>query len=241
MRVHIIIPARLDSTRFPGKLLKTIKGETLIGHICERAKQINADTITVATDNEKIKDVAESKGVNCFYMLKKFTSGTHRCSYVAKIRDYSMNDLVINIQADEYNFSIGAINTIIEYYKKAMNYEVITLISKTTSPIKYFEPNTVKVLVDKLNYATCFTRTPIPYFKERLTRYPMYSHVGIYAYPVELLYDYKNLEVSPYEEYENLEQLRFIYNNVDIKCIEINDESISINSPDDLKTTKVVA
>jgi|TARA_B100000287_G_C20527136_1_gene739324 3-deoxy-manno-octulosonate cytidylyltransferase (CMP-KDO synthetase) len=243
MKTHIIIPARLNSRRLPGKLLKKIKDKTLIEHVCQRAKKIKADNLTVATDDEQIRDIVESIGVNCFYIKKEFTCGTDRCSYVAKVRDYSKDDLVINIQADEYNFSIDGVNKIIEHYKKSDNpyitNEVTTLISKSNLSTKnLFDYDTVKVVFDKNNYATAFSRNNIPHFTERLMNYPFHSHIGIYAYKVGVLYDYEHYEESPYEKFESLEQLRFIWNDIKIKCIEIEDESISINSLDDLKRAR---
>lgn len=237
MKTRIIIPARLKSTRFPNKLVQVINGTSLIEHICTRAKKIKHDSLTVATDDLKIKKLVESHGINVWYSKKRYLNGTHRIASLCKELNFKKSDNIINIQGDEYNFPLKGVREIISHLTSSKTKHVYTLISKSKSKKSFNNSDIVKVILNKKNQALYFSRTPIPSNQNS----DHLVHIGIYGYKVSLLHDYLNLKISPYEQSESLEQLRFIWNEIPICCIKVSvNNSISINSPNDLKLAKGV-
>ena len=235
MKIRIVIPARFNSSRLPKKLIKKINSKTLIEHVLLRAKKIKSDTLIIATDSKIIEQIAKSSFIDCWYSKKKFLNGTDRISFLSKKLNYKKDDIVINIQADEFNFPLSGISKMINYMKKFPSIRVATLITRNKKRAMYEDKNVVKVLVDKDNYGLTFSRSLIPY------KSPTNSliHIGIYGYRVDALNMYPNLSICPYEKYEKLEQLRFLWNNIKIKCILAEkNKSISINSLKDLKVAR---
>ena len=235
MKTRIIIPARLKSTRFPDKLVQKINGTSLIEHICIRAKKIKYDSLIVATDDLKIKNLVENHRIDVWYSKKRYLNGTHRIASLCKDLKFKNSDNIINIQGDEFNFTIKGVREIISLLSLSKAKRVYTLISKSKSKKSFNNSDTVKVILNKKNEALYFSRTPIPYCQSN----EHFVHIGIYGYKVSLLHDYLNFKTSPYEKYESLEQLRFIWNEIPISCIKVPvNNSISINSPNDLKLAK---
>jgi len=236
MKTRIIIPARLKSSRFPNKLIKMINGKTLIEHVCLRAKKLKYDSLIVATDSLKIKDIIENIGIDVWYCQKKYSSGTERIAGLSSDLKFKKNDIIINIQGDEYNFPLSAVNKIIDHLKISKKRIVSTAIYMTKDKKIINNRDSVKVVTDKNNNALYFSRSLIPYNSDH-----EYSiHLGIYGYKVGLLEMYSSFIKSKFEKSESLEQLRFVYNNVPVHCIKIkNHNSISINSINDLKLIKV--
>ena len=235
MKTRIIIPARLKSSRFPNKLIKMINGKTLIEHVCLRAKKLKYDSLIVATDSLKIKDIIENIGIDVWYCQKKYSSGTERIAGLSSDLKFKKNDIIINIQGDEYNFPLSAVNKIIDHLKISKKRIVSTAIYMTKDKKIINNRDSVKVITDKNNNALYFSRSLIPYNSDH-----EYSiHLGIYGYKVGLLEMYSSFIKSKFEKSESLEQLRFVYNNVPVHCIKIkNHNSISINSINDLKLIK---
>ncbi len=237
MKNRIIIPARLKSTRFPNKLIKLINGTSLIEHICTRAKKIKHDSLIVATDDQKIKSIVDKLNIDVWFSKKKYINGTHRIAALSKDLKFNSNDNVINIQGDEYNFSLKGVKDIIANLSLSKNKYVYTLISRSFSKNSVYNSDVVKVVVNQNNQALYFSRTPIIYRKNN----EHIIHIGIYGYKASLLRDYLLFKRSPYEISESLEQLRFIWNEVPIYCINVSkNNSVSINSPNDLKLAKGV-
>ena len=235
MKTRIVIPARLKSSRFPNKLIKIINGKTLIEHVCLRAKKLKYDSLTVATDSLKIKDIIEGIGINVWYCQKKYSSGTERIAGLSSDLKFKKNDIIINIQGDEYNFPLNAVNKVINDLKISKKRIVSTIIYMTQDKKIINNKDSVKVVTDKNNNALYFSRSPIPYSSDH-----EYSiHLGIYGYKAGLLETYSSFIKSEFEKSESLEQLRFLYNNVPVHCMKIkNHNSISINSVNDLKLVK---
>jgi len=235
MKTRIIIPARLKSTRFPNKLIQLINNISLIEHICIRAKKIPCYSVIVATDDIKIKSLVEQHGIDVWFSKKKFLNGTHRIACLCKEYGFNKNDNIINIQGDEFNFSLKGVKDLITKLSSSKSKGIFTLISKSRSKEIFHNPDHVKVLIDKKGDALCFSRSPVPFSGSD----DHFIHIGIYGYKVSMLYSYLNFDKSPYEAYENLEQLRFIWNKTPIHCIKIKvNNSISINSVNDLKLAK---
>lgn len=235
MKTRIIIPARLKSSRFPNKLIKIINGKTLIEHVCLRAKKLKYDSLIVATDSLKIKDIIEKIGVNVWYCQKKYSSGTERIAGLSSDLKFKKNDIIVNIQGDEYNFPLSAVNKIINDLRLSKKRIVSTVIYTTHDKKIINNKDSVKVVTDKNNNALYFSRSLIPYNSD----HEYFVHLGIYGYKAGLLEEYSSLVKSGFEKSESLEQLRFVYNNVPVHCIKIKSHnSISINSVNDLKLVK---
>ena len=217
MKTRIVIPARLKSSRFPNKLIKIINGKTLIEHVCLRAKKLKYDSLIVATDSLKIKDIIENIGIDVWYCQKKYSSGTERIAGLSSDLKFKKNDIVINIQGDEYNFPLSAVNKIIDHLKISKKRIVSTAIYMTKDKKIINNRDSVKVVTDKNNNALYFSRSLIPYNSDH-----EYSiHLGIYGYKVGLLEMYSSFIKSKFEKSESLEQLRFVYNNVPVHCLKL--------------------
>ncbi|MBH44320.1 MAG: hypothetical protein CMD88_02545 [Gammaproteobacteria bacterium] len=235
MSIKIIIPARLNSSRLPRKIMRRIGNITLLEHIVNRAKKLKYTNLIVATDNNEVKNLVHSLDIECWYSSRKFDNGTHRIGYFTKIKKFNTTDIIINIQADEYNFSLSGVEKLINYLSKKSSHSVATLIYKDSNKKNYNNPNIVKAIVDNKNNALYFTRQKSPFSSSN----NFYTHIGIYGYKINALKKYSELERSNYENNEKLEQLRYIWNNIPIHCILLPiNKSVSINTIDDLNSLK---
>ena len=235
----IVIPAREKSTRLPNKLLIEVKGKPIIRWTVENCLKIkNVDNIVIATDSKKIMNSLKDLDIDIFLTPENIKSGSDRIAYVLKNID---DENIINVQGDEPLINPKDIERLADVLK---NEEVITLAYPIYKEEDFFNPNIVKVVLDKNNYALYFSRSPIPYprdvkFKDLSKNYKIYKHIGIYGYKKDVLYNFsKNLKHSPLEEIEKLEQLRFLYNGYKIKVIEAEKETIGIDTNEDLEKFK---
>jgi 3-deoxy-manno-octulosonate cytidylyltransferase (CMP-KDO synthetase) len=159
----VIIPARYDSTRFPGKLLSLLKGKPLVQHVYENSKGAHfIDDVIVATDSEEILEKVLSFGGRAVMTDKKHSSGTDRIAEVAASMDY---EVVVNVQADEPLIRPQMINDVILLLNDERA-SIGTLIKKITDPVEIIDPNVVKVVFDKDGFALYFSRSPIPYHRD---------------------------------------------------------------------------
>ena len=234
MKTRILIPARLESSRLPRKLLQKISNKTLIEHVCLRAKKIKCDSLIVLTDSKRIQKIVESCNVKCHYSKINYSNGTERIAHYCELKKYSPSDLIINIQADELNFPLNAINRIKNYFQGKKEVIVATIIYQLTNYSNLSDSNLVKVVKDKSDNAIYFSRSIIP-----SNSMNCFGHLGIYAYKVRILSKYRKFKKGIIEVEESLEQNRFLYNSIPIKCITIKShDSISINTKNDLKLAK---
>jgi len=232
MKTRIIIPARLKSKRFPSKLIKNFKGKSIIEHVCLHAKKLNYDSLIVATDSIEIKKLIDNLNIDTYLSKKQCSNGTERIADLCKKRNFNKNDIIINVQGDELNFPVTGVNKMINSLKKSKEEKMTTVIVESGNKKHYFNKDYVKVITDKNNNALCFSRSPLPFNSP--SNYLI--HLGLYGYKVSLLNKYLAFKKSTYENKENLEQLRFLFNNIQIECIKLKKHnSISINSPNDLK------
>ena len=125
MKTRIIIPARLKSTRFPNKLIKVFNGKSIIEHVALRAKKLNYDSLLIATDSLKIKKIVENIGIQVWFCDKEYSCGTERLSALSKDLNFKKNDIIINIQGDEYNFPLIAVKNIINDLKVSRKIEIV--------------------------------------------------------------------------------------------------------------------
>ena len=229
MKTIALIPARLESKRFPNKLIKKIDGIPIILKTYIAARNTNLfDDVFVVSGNDEIIKLIDSAGGNTFKSQKKHNSGTDRIAEAAiKIN----SDIIVNLQGDEPFFDKKAINRLIKSFNDK-NVEIVSLMTKFRSFDELSNPNNVKVIVDKNNNAIYFSRLPIPYGSKNLNDYN--RHIGIYAFKKQSLIEFSNLKRLSLEIIENLEGNRIIENSKKVKMVNINFHGISIDTPEDL-------
>lgn len=227
------IPARYGSTRFPGKALAIIKGKSMIEHVYRNASKSKLlGKVIVATDDKRIYNTVAGFGGNVEMTLSKHKSGTDRIGEIAK---WMVCDIVVNIQGDEPFINPDNIDAAINPLLKDKTLNVSTLCYKIKNKSEVTNPNAVKVVIDKNNYALYFSRNPIPYNRDKAEKVTYYKHIGLYVYRREFLLKVIRMKQTPAEKAEQLEQLRIIENGEKIKIVETKFESISIDTPEDLK------
>ena len=235
----IIIPARKGSTRLKNKLLLNVKNKPIIRWTVENCLLVDGvRKVIVATDSEDIKSVLEDiSDIEVVMTPSDLKTGSDRVAYVAKDLE---DEFIINVQGDEPLIPPQDIEKLIEELKNA---DVTTLVYTITSEEDFLNPNVVKVVVDKDNYALYFSRSPIPFYRDidfnRLKQeYPYLPlrHIGIYGYRKNVLLDFAyKLEHAPIEDIEKLEQLRLLYNGYNIKVVMASKNTIGIDTKEDFE------
>ena len=237
MNILGIIPARYNSSRFPGKPLSNIAGKIMIKRVYEQSSKA-IDDVVVATDDRRIFDAVINFGGNVVMTSKNHLNGTSRCVEALDIFSKQKNknyDIVINIQGDEPLISPVAINEIVELFFDK-NTEIGTLINETKYSAELLNPNRIKVVIDKNNRGIYFSRSLIPFVRnqENYSNTKFYSHIGVYAYRTDILRKIATLSPSMIEIAESLEQNRWIENGFYIKTQITNYHSIGVDAPEDV-------
>jgi len=262
MTAIVIIPARYDSTRFPGKPLAPLNGKPLIQHVYENSKKSKlAEDVIVATDSTPIFKAVAGFGGKAVMTSDKHTSGTDRIAEAVASLDY---DIIVNVQGDEPLIRPAMIDDVISLLddKKA---SIGTLMKKIENPEEIFDPNVVKVVCDKEGFAMYFSRAPIPFdrdkwkvkseelkvkneeskrkieletFNFQLSTFNFFKHLGIYSYRRDALLSFAKMEPVELEQTEKLEQLRALVNGLRIKVKETSFETIGVDTPQDLERVK---
>ena len=229
-KVVAVIPARYQSTRFPGKPLAVIAGKSMIQRVYEQVKQIsNIARVVVATDDERIfSAVKQFQGEAV--MTGDCSCGTERV-YEA-IKNYPC-DIVINVQGDEPLIKPEMINELVNVFADD-SVVMATLCKEITEIDDINDPNIVKVVRDKNADALYFSRYPIPFNRDKQSGVKYYKHIGIYGYKKEFLKKYVQTEKTLLEIAENLEQLRVLENGCKIKVKETIYDSIGVDTPEDI-------
>lgn len=230
-----VIPARYGSSRLEGKPLKDINGHTMIEWVYKRAKLSKLDEVIVATDDERIYQEVEKFGGKVMMTRKDHLNGTSRIAEVCeKQEDF---DVIINIQGDEPLIEKDMINSLIEAFEKEKDLKMGTLKYKLDSMEEIKNPNSVKVVTDKNDYAIYFSRSVIPYpRKENLDNY--YKHIGIYGYKRDFVLEYRDMAATPLETSESLEQLRVLENGYKIKVLETTHKIIGVDTEEELNKVR---
>ncbi|MDD5614284.1 MAG: 3-deoxy-manno-octulosonate cytidylyltransferase [Candidatus Omnitrophica bacterium] len=233
MEIAAVIPARLASERLPRKVLRLIKGKTLIRHVYERVKEAKTiSNVYVATSDQEIIDEVESFGGNFIKTVQKHDCGTSRVSEaITEIEA----QIVINVQADEPLISPQMLDSLSNHMINNENIEILTPVKKIEQKTDILDVNVVKVVFDKDNHAVYFSRLPIPYGGD-----VFYKHIGVYCFRRSFLMKYARLAESPLEEYERLEQLRFLWNGYKIAVFVTDYQAIGIDTEEDLKRVEEI-
>ncbi|SKC88476.1 3-deoxy-manno-octulosonate cytidylyltransferase [Ohtaekwangia koreensis] len=238
MRILGVIPARYASTRFPAKPLVDIAGKSMIQRVYEQVKKASGiSAVVVATDNTIIFDHVKSFGGDVCMTKESHVSGTDRCFEALSLQK-DIYDYVINIQGDEPFIQPSQIELLVSRLNGKT--EIATLIKAIDNATQLFNPNLVKVVISKLNEALYFSRATIPHLRnipeaEWLTKHTFYKHIGMYAYRADILQQLTILPVSSLEKAESLEQLRWLENGFKIMVAETAEETVGIDTPEDLK------
>lgn len=220
MSFTVVIPARYDSTRLPGKPLLDIDGKPMIQHVYERAVQSGAAEVVVATDDERIKSVVEGFGGIAMMTSAEHRSGTERLAEVVEQLALADDEVVVNVQGDEPQIPPQIIRQVAENLASQRNAPMATLAVSMEDVDEVFNPNAVKVVLDANGYALYFSRAPIPYNRTAFTQTQRADetlpegylrHIGIYAYRAGFVHRYAEWDSSPLEALESLEQLRVLW------------------------------
>jgi 3-deoxy-manno-octulosonate cytidylyltransferase (CMP-KDO synthetase) len=237
-KVVICIPARFGSTRFPGKILAELAGKPIVQWVYEKAQSSIADEIIIAADNSAVMDAVEKFGGKCVMTRPDHPSGTDRIREAIQKIDC---DIIINVQGDEPLIDVSTINMLIESLKNNPEIEMATVVVKADRKAVGKDPNAVKVVLNKDNSALYFSRSEVPYMREKKDDFPIYHHVGIYAFRRDILERFVALPPSDLEKCEKLEQLRALDNGIKIHAV-ISDKNngIGIDTPEDLRKAEEI-
>ena len=219
LRFKVVIPARFGSIRLPGKPLLNIAGKPMIAHVCERAKEAEADEIIVATDDQRIFQAVSDLGFNVVMTHAAHQSGTERIAEVARLCGWSDKEIIVNLQGDEPLIPPAYIRDVAGALAGQQQAGIATLAAQIIDPEEIFNPNSVKVVLNHAGYALYFSRAPIPWERDAFTqlnkqpsgKFPYLRHIGMYAYTVDFLNRYCKWQPSVLESVESLEQLRILW------------------------------
>lgn len=236
MKIIGIIPARYESSRFPGKPLIDLKGKTMIQRVYEGAKKSSKlSQVIVATDDQRILDHVISFGGEAVMTSENHTNGTDRCAEVAS----SINcDVVINIQGDEPLVDYRQLDELCSAFEDE-SVTIATLGIKGVTEEERNNPNRIKVVLDGKSNALYFSRSPIPNTangkSEIIEVFPFFRHIGLYAYRSDTLKELTQLAPTELEKVESLEQLRWLYYSYKIRLVETTIETPNIDVPEDVE------
>lgn len=232
MKVLCVIPARYASTRLPGKPLALIAGKPMIQHVYERAcHALLPQEVVVATDSEIVADAVKGFGGKVMMTSSDHPSGTDRLAEVAL--SYPDIDVIVNVQGDEPMIPPEVIDKLAQAFEDDKELNMATL-KTLMGEEEYNNPNAVKVVTDQNGYALYFSRSLLPYPRNKTAAFKVYKHVGIYAYRRSFLLSYAAYEPTPLEQTEGLEQLRALENGQRIKVLESKFQGIGIDTQADL-------
>lgn len=247
MMRRIVIPARHASTRLPGKALADIAGKPMVVRVAEAVQRCRNDGIWVATDHHEILSVVEASGFRGLMTRSDHPSGTDRIAEVAIKLGWADDDIVVNVQGDEPLIEPALIEAVAEALAMDQTAAIATASHAITEASEFFNPNVVKVVSDIRGRALYFSRAPIPWSRDAfaVTQEALPSdldarrHIGLYAYRVGFLRKYGQLEHSPLEHGEALEQLRALWHGYSIKVVNCDHApSPGVDTPADLERVR---
>lgn len=234
----VVIPARMASTRLPGKPLRKIGGVPMILRVAEKCMQTVAGRVIVATDSKEILEVCETlDGLESTMTDENIQSGTDRIAGVARFIE---DEIIINVQGDEPFIAPDLVNRLIKDLEDNPDVMMNTAACVFGADEDIKDPNCVKVVLDKNDFALYFSRLPIPYDRDGKGGVTYYKHIGIYGFRKSWLMRFAKLEQTVLEQTEQLEQLRALENGVRIRVIKTDYKPVSIDTEDDLKKAEEI-
>ncbi|PHQ55976.1 MAG: 3-deoxy-manno-octulosonate cytidylyltransferase [Lutibacter sp.] len=239
MKIIAMIPARFEASRFPGKLMKDLAGKSVILRTYEATKKSNLfDEVYVVTDSNLIFDEIISKGGNAIKSKRVHDSGSDR---IAEAAENIEVDIIVNVQGDEPFTQTEPLKKLLKVFKDDTHkkIDIASLMLKMNDKDEINNPNNVKVVTDENDFAMYFSRSPIPYPREKSNAF-YFKHIGIYAFRKEALLKFTNLPMNKLEATEKLENLRFLAHGMRVKMIETNQVAIGIDTPEDLDKARSI-
>ncbi|MFM9834724.1 MAG: 3-deoxy-manno-octulosonate cytidylyltransferase [Methylophilaceae bacterium] len=237
MTFKVVIPARYASARLPGKPLLDIAGKPMVVRVAEQAAKSGANEIIIATDFEKIKQVAAEYYMTAVMTRIDHQSGTDRIAEVAQKFGWADDEIVVNVQGDEPLIDPQLINEVALTLAHSRDAVMATACHAIHDEASFLNPNIVKLVLDANGNALYFSRAPIPYPRDdaRKANIQAQRHIGIYAYRVGFLKQYAQLEATELEKTESLEQLRVLYHGYKIGVtITQNAPASGVDTQEDL-------
>lgn len=234
MKIIAVIPARYASTRFPAKLMQDLCGKTVITRTFDAAVASQLfDDVFVVTDSELIFNEIQSQGGKAIRSIKEHESGSDRIAEAVANMDV---DVVVNVQGDEPFIDTDSLQQLITVFKNDTHHKVdlASLMREIQDQEAINNPNNVKVVVDQSQFALYFSRSVIPFPREKNAGVRYFQHIGIYAFRKQALTDFYNLPMKSLEASEKLEQLRYLEFGKRIKMVETSHVGIGIDTEDDL-------
>lgn len=229
----IVIPARLESTRFPQKVLCDLGGLPMVVRTALNAREV--DEVVVACDDEQIESACKKHNIPCVLTSKEHSSGTDRCAEAIRKLGVAEDEIVINVQADEPFLEQGVIVTLQNLMRDKQPF--MASLAKVIDGEQIIDSNLVKVVCNAHQEAIYFSRAPIPFCRdgvcEALQNMPYLGHLGLYGFFARTLEEFCSLPKSPLEEIEKLEQLRAIYHKKSIAMAVVETQSAGIDTRED--------
>jgi len=246
MSFTVVIPARYQSTRLPGKPLADIGGKPMIQWVYEQAIQAGADQVIIATDDNRVEQAVKAFGGQVCMTSPDHESGTERLAEVVEKMAIADDHIIVNVQGDEPLIPPSIITQVAENLANSQA-PMATLAVEISDEAEVFNPNAVKVLTDKDGYAMYFSRATIPWDRDNFAQQdkkiaqPLMRHIGIYAYRAGFINTYINWEPTALEKIECLEQLRVLWYGEKIH-VEVAKEApaAGVDTPEDLKVVRSI-
>ncbi|QES87550.1 3-deoxy-manno-octulosonate cytidylyltransferase [Rhizosphaericola mali] len=238
MKKFALIPARYDSSRFPGKLMKILGEKTIIRHTYENTVATGLfDEVFVATDSEIIFDEITQNGGRAVMNKRPHESGSDRIAEAIADMDV---DIVLNVQGDEPFVQKEPLEKLLQVFDgdAGADVQVASLMRKFSDPEMVKEPSNVKVAVDLNNNSLLFSRSVIPYHRDTTIEVPYYHHIGVYAFRKNALMSFTNWDITPLEAAEKIECLRYLEHGIQLKMVEVSAMGIGIDTPQDLERAR---
>ena len=238
MKIIAMIPARYSASRFPGKLMKDLEGKPVITRTYEATVATQLfDDVVVVTDSDIIYNEISAIGGHIMMSKKEHECGSDRIAEAVEFMDI---DIVVNVQGDEPFTEVESLKKLIDVFKNDTNKEVdlASLMVNITDWDEIENPNTVKVIVDQNDFALYFSRSPIPFPRDKSVAAKYYKHKGVYAFRKEALMDFYRLPMLTLEASEKIECIRYLEYGKRIKMVETNVQGVEIDTPEDLERAK---
>lgn len=248
MGFKVVIPARYASTRLPGKPLLDIAGKPMVVWVAQQAVASGAESVYVATDHAGVADVVRQHGQQAVMTSADHASGTERIAEVAGKLGWDGDEIVVNVQGDEPLIAPQLIQEVANDLAQHPQAAIATACHPIHDKESMFNPNIVKVVMNKQGYALYFSRAPIPYARDAFAsdlnvpvNMPAYRHIGIYAYRASFLKAYANLQPAAIEQFEALEQLRALWHSYKISVvITQNAPATGVDTLEDLQQVRAI-
>jgi 3-deoxy-manno-octulosonate cytidylyltransferase (CMP-KDO synthetase) len=232
MKKIAMIPARYAATRFPAKLMQMLGNKTVIGHTYDNTVATNLfDEVMVVTDSEIIFNEIINNGGKAVMSIKEHESGSDRIAEA--IADMGV-DIVVNVQGDEPFVQKKPLEKLLQVFEDS-NVQVASLMQVLKEEKFITDPNYVKVAVDKNMHALMFSRSPIPYHRDKNITPVYYEHIGVYAFRKQALLNFTAWPITPLEAAEKIECLRYLENGISLKMIATEYMGVEIDTPEDLE------